>query len=370
MPFEIREIPEEGLDAFIDFPYVLFRRHPHWTGDLKKDVRQLLATGHPFWRHAERKLFMAFRDGRPEGRVAAIVNHAHNSFHGDRTGFFGFFDCEDNKGTAAALLGAAAAWLKSRGMDSALGPVNPSTNETCGMLCEGFDFPPAVMMPYNPPYYLELMEMAGFTGAKDLYAYKYETSSAFPERFEKILSRMTRGGKISVHFADPRALDKAIAEVKDIYNSAWEKNWGFVPMTAEEMDDMAAALKPVLKPEYLFFARFEGKPAAFCLILPDFNIALRHVRGSLTPLNIASFLYRMAFKLDHGRLLTLGVKKEFRGKGIELLLIKQAIASAKKLGWRYGELSWTLEDNVLINGTIEAIGGSLYRKYRLFSKTL
>jgi GNAT superfamily N-acetyltransferase len=227
-----------------------------------------------------------------------------------------------------------------------------------------------VMMPYNPPYYLELAEAAGFTKAKDLYAYRYFTANGFPERFEKILGRMNRDGKVTVHLADVAHIDSALGEVKDVYNSAWEKNWGFVPMTVEEMDDMAGALKPLLKPEYLFFARVEGKPAGFCLLLPDFNIALKEVKGALGPLNILPFLYRFKFKLNRGRMLTLGIKKEFRGKGIELLLIKHAILAAKKMGWEYGEMSWTLEDNALINNTIEALGSELYRKYRIFEKKL
>lgn len=370
MSLEIWETAEKDLGAFVDYPYELFRGHPHWAADLKKDVRHLLETGHPFWRHAERKLFLACRDGRPAGRVAAIVNQAHNNFHSDRTGFFGFFDCEDDKEVSGALLAAASAWLKTKGMDSVVGPVNPSTNETCGMLLEGFDGPPMVMMPYNPPYYTGLMEAAGFAKAKDLYAYRYEAAKPLPDRFEKILARLQRDGKISVSFAEVSRLDAAIAEVKEIYNAAWENNWGFVPMTAEEMDDLAAGLKPVLKPDYLIFTRFEGKPAGFCLILPDFNIALRHVRGSLNPLNALPFFFRFSRRLNRGRMLTLGVKKEFRGKGIELLLIKQAILSARKLGWEYGEMSWTLEDNALINNTIEAIGGRLYRKYRIYQKTL
>ncbi len=370
MPAEIREISENDLGLFVDYPYALFRDHPYWAADLKKDVTHLLRTGHPFWRHGERKLFMAWRDGRPVGRIAAIVNHAYNNFHGDRTGFFGFFDCEDDKEAAAQLFAAAGAWLKARGMDCSVGPVNPSTNETCGMLSEGFDFPPVVMMPYNPPYYLGLAEAAGYAKAKDLHAYNYETAGGFPERFEKILARSNRAGKLTVHFADVKNVEGALGEVKDVYNSAWEKNWGFVPMTDEELDDMAAAFKPVLKPEYLFFARFEGRPAAFCLMLPDFNIALKYARGSLNPLNILPFLYRFAYRLDRGRMLTLGVKKEFRGKGIELLLIKHAFLSARKLGWKSAELSWTLEDNELINNTIEALGGKLYRKYRIYRKDL
>jgi len=370
MPLEIRVTAEKDLGAFIDYPYVLFKDHPHWAGDLKKDVRHLLETGHPFWRHAERRLFMAYRDGRAVGRIAAIVNQAHNNFHSDRTGFFGFFDCADDREAAAGLFAAGCAWLKGKGMDSAVGPVNPSTNETCGMLCEGFDGPPMVMMPYNPSYYLALAEAAGFAKAKDLYAYRYTTAAGFPERFEKIVTRMNRDGKVTVHFADVKRIDAAIAEVKDIYNSAWEKNWGFVPMTAEEMDDLAAALKPLLKPDYLYFARYEGKPAGFALMLPDFNIALKHVNGALSPFNLLPFLYRFSRKLNRGRLLTLGIKKEFRGKGLELLMIKQAILSAKKMGWEYGEMSWTLEDNALINNTIESLGGEVYRKYRLYEKKL
>ncbi len=364
------EIRETSLKAFVDYPYDLFKTHPYWVGDLKRDVVHLLDTGHPFWRHGERKLLMAFREGRPAGRIAAILNHAHNNFHGDKAGFFGFFDCENDKEVSSALFAAATAWLKVKGMDSAVGPVNPSTNETCGMLSEGFDFPPMVMMPYNPPYYLELAEAAGFAKAKDLYAWKCGTAAGLPERFEKILARLNRDNKVTLHFADVKNIDKAIDEVKDVYNAAWEKNWGFVPMTAEEMDDLAKALKPMLKPDYLYFAHYEGKPAGFVLLLPDFNIALKKVNGKLGPLNIFPFLYNFMFKLNRGRLLTLGVKKEFRGKGIEMILIKQAIASARKMGWEYGEMSWTLEDNALINSPIEALGSELYRKYRIYEKKI
>jgi GNAT superfamily N-acetyltransferase len=370
MPREIREISDKDLDIFINYPYTLFRGHPYWVGDLKKDARHMLDTGHPFWRHGERKLFMAFNNGATAGRIAAIINQAHNNFHGDKAGFFGFFDCAEDREASGALFAAATAWLKAKGMDSVIGPMNPSTNETCGMLSEGFDLPPMIMMPYNPPYYLELAEAAGFTRVKDLYAYKYEVAKGFPERFEKIVSRINRDNKVTMHFADVKNVDKSIEEVKDVYNAAWETNWGFVPMTTAEMDDLAKSLKPMLKPDYLYFAHYEGKPAGFVLLLPDFNIALKHVNGALDPLNILPFLYRCSFKLNRGRMITLGVKKEFRGKGIEMMLIKQGIMAAGKMGWEYGEMSWTLEDNTLINGVIEALGSELYRKYRIFEKKL
>jgi GNAT superfamily N-acetyltransferase len=370
MPIAIKELAESELGAFIDYPFALFRDHPHWVGELKKDTQHLLGLGHPFWRHGERKLFMAYRAGRPAGRLAAIVNSAHNSFHGENCGFFGFFDCDEDQEAAAGLFAAAGKYLRAKGMDKLRGPVNPSTNETCGLLIEGFDSTPMVMMTYNPPYYAGLIEAAGFAKAKDLFAYQMEVAAGFPERYEKIVQRINRGGNITVDLVDIKKLDEAIADLKQVYNSAWEKNWGFVPMTEAELDDLGKALKPMLKPDYLFFARVDGKAAAFCLMLPDFNVPLKEARGSLNPLTILPFLYNMNFKMRAGRMLTLGVKKEFRGRGLEMFLIKKAIESGKKMGWKYGEMSWTLEDNTLINNTIESVGGKVYKKYRIYEKKL
>ncbi len=370
MPLEIKEPDESGLGAFVDFPYGLFKGHPFWVGDLKKNVRRLVGLGHPFWRHGERKLFIAVRDGSPVGRIAAIINSKHNAFHGEKCGFFGFFDCADDPEAAKLLFDAALKWIKTKGMDKVRGPVNPSTNETCGLLIEGFDTPPMVRTPYNPPYYAGLIEAAGFSKAKDLYAFQAFIKNGFPERMEKILRRMTRAGLITIEPADIKRINEALDDVKDIYNAAWEADWGFVPMTGEEMDELARALKPLLKPEYLFFARVDGRPAGFALLLPDFNTALKKVNGSLNPLNILPFLYKMFTTIPRGRLLTLGVKKEFRGRGIELLLIKRALLSATKLGWEYGDFSWTLEDDDLINNAIRAVGGKVYKRFRIYEKAV
>ena len=374
MAITVKEIPDTKLSAFVDFPYSLFKGHPFWVGELKKDTLHLLASGHPFWRHAERKLFMAFSPGaggeKPAGRIAAVINSQHNAFHNENCGFFGFFDCEDNPEAAAALFGAACGWLKEKGMDIVRGPVNPSTNETCGLLLEGFDSPPMVMMPYNPPYYLKLVEETGFAKAKDLYASKCVIANGFPQRLERISNRAMRGLTVSIELVDIKNFKRAVADFKDIYNSAWEKNWGFIPMTDAELDDMAMALKPILKPDYLFFAMVDGKPAGAALLLPDLNIPLAAVNGALSLFNILPFLWKMTFSMNRGRMLTLGVKKEFRNRGLEILLIKQGLASAKKLGWEYGEVSWMLEDNDKINNAIEAVGGTIYKKYRIYEKKL
>jgi len=363
----IQEITQSKISAFIDFPHTLYRNNNYWVPPLRKDQFHLLADSHPFWKHAEKKLFIALKNGITAGTAAAIVNHNHNSFHSDKTGFFGFFDCINDLSAASMLMDACASWLRDKGMRTMLGPMNPSTNESCGLLTEGFDLTPSVMMPYNFPYYGALLEKCGLTKAKDLLAFKRVSETAFTERFEKILQRTHRTGKMRVRPADIKQLDSELGILKEIYNDAWEQNWGFVPMTEEEIDDMAESLKPLLRPDHLLFAEYEGKPVAFTLIIPDINHALIHTKGRLTPFNILQFLWR----INHapaGRLMALGVKKEFRNHGLELLMIKETLLATRRQGWKYGELSWILEDNEKIIRTIELVGGTVYKKYRIYQK--
>ncbi|MFH1619252.1 MAG: hypothetical protein ABIG11_05040 [bacterium] len=368
-PLEIKEIPDSSLKPFVEFPYSFYVYDPQWVPQLKKDFLHLLDISHPFWKHAERKLFMAYRGRKPAGTAAAIVNRAHNSFQSEKCGFFGFFETENDPAVSRALLSACEKWLKEKGMEIMRGPMSPSTNEVCGMLLEGFDSLPAMMMPYNPPYYLKLMEDYGLAKAMDLLAYRRYSAEAVPERFEKIISRMNRDGKARIRFADVKRLDRELATLKEIYNDAWEKNWGFVPMTDDEIDDMAAGIRPILRPEHLFFAEIDGVPAGFTLILPDVNMALAGTKGRLTPFNIIPFLLRMR-RISRGRLMALGVKKDYRNRGMELLLIKQSIMSSRKLGWEYGELSWILENNEKTNRIIELAGGKVYKKYRIYEKRI
>lgn len=365
----IKEVQDCETASFAEVPYILLNNEHFWAPPLKKDLLHLLDLKHPFWKHAERKLFIAEKDGSPAGCAAAIINLNHNSFHGEKCGFFGFFDSINDPEVSTALLDSCRDWIKDRGMEIMRGPANPSTNETCGILTEGFDSLPVIMMPYNPPYYAGLMENYGLVKSKDLYAFIRYSAEPFPERFEKILSRANRTDKVRIRMVDTRSLEKELGTLKEIYNDAWGKNWGFIPMTEAEIDDMARGLQPILRPEHLFFADVNGKPAAFTLIIPDLNPALKKANGRLTPFNLLPFLYRIR-KAEGGRLLALGVKKEFRNKGLELFLVKQAILSARKLGWKWGELSWILEDNEKIIRTIELMGGKLYKKYRIYEKKI
>ena len=370
MSVEIKSISEDEIHHFVKFPYGFYAEDPNWSGELIKDTLHQISLAHPFWLHGERKLFMAFRDGSPVGRIAAIINRAHNSFHDDNCGFFGFFECENDVHIAKELFQNAEEWLKKKGFDNIIGPVNPSTNETCGMLLDGYSVPPMIMMPYNPPYYPQIMEAAGYTKAKDLYAYIIDPNKGMPERYTRLLDRILKHNPgYRIEKADVRNLNGELAKIKSIYNEAWEKNWGFVPMTDMELDELAKSLRQIIRPEFLYFAICDGEPAGFVLILPNLAPALKAVNGKINIFNLFKFLMAMR-RTNSGRMLTLGVKKKFRNKGLELLLIRQAMDSAVQMKWAYGEMSWTLEDNAMINKTIADVGGQKYKTYRIYGKKL
>lgn len=365
----IKEIAERELPVFVEFQYSLYKDDPWWIGDLKSAVLDLLSLSNPFWAHAERKLYMAYRGDTPVARVAAIINETHNSYHGEKTGFFGFFETVNDKEAAGAVLSAAEQWLKSRGMELARGPMNPSTNDSCGLLISGFDSFPKVLMPYNPPWYATLLEQAGFGKAKDLNAYIRFAQLPVSPRMEKIISRIERKTDWRARHLRLASLEHEMEIIRGIYNEAWADNWGFVPLNAEEMLHAAKALKPILKPEYGHIVEVDGVPAAFAVVIPDINPALRSINYKLTPFNFIKFLLELR-KIRQGRLVMLGVRKEFRNRGFELVLVKKIIETTRKANWLHGELSWILEDNSKIISIIEESGGRLYKQYRIFEKPL
>lgn len=360
----------DDLKSFVDFPFKLHENNKYFVGDLKVNIKDLLSLSHPFWDKAERKLFCVEENGKRLGQIAAIINHAYNEFHSEKICFFGFFDCINDVHASKMLFDAVEKYAREKNMTEIYGPANPSSNYTWGLLVENFNEPNVVMMPYNPEYYINLIESAGYTKKKDLYAFKWTYNEKI-ERFRKLVGRVSKSLiDFKIEFADLKNIEKVFEDVKYVYNRAWEKNWGFVPMSEREIEQMAKELKPILKKEYLMFGRVGDRAVSFCLILPNFNIALKVLKGRITPFNIFPFLYKYLFKLNFGRMLTLGVIDEYRGRGIEALMILKAIEVAERLGWKWGELSWTLEDNTKINKTIEKIGGVIYKKYRIYSKPL
>lgn len=358
------------LERFLRFPWQVYDGDPMWVPPLLSDVRATLdPKRHPFHRHADVQTFLAWSGDRVVGRIAAVVNHAHNEFHEDRLGFFGLFECEDDQSAASALIAAAQAWLAARGMTAMRGPVNLSTNEEIsspGILIDGFHRPPAVMMSHNPRYYRALLEGAGCEKSMDLLAYWIDTPEV-PHRLRRAYDRLLRDGHVTLRSIDLDRFDEEVATIQGVYNSAWERNWGFVPMSAAEIEHMARQLKPVVKPGLCAIAEVDGEPVGFALGLPDYNLALRHMNGRLFPFGVLKLLWYRR-KIDTARTITLGVKPGFRSRGLDALLTTHLILEAAEIGiWR-SECSWILEDNWDMRRGLERTGGVADKTYRVYDK--
>jgi GNAT superfamily N-acetyltransferase len=369
----IEEVNGAGnKNEFIRFPWKVYQGNPHWVPPLKSDVKFLLnEKKNPFFHHAEAACFLARRNGETVGRIAAIIDRNHIKIHNEQAGFFGYFECLPDCAVARELLDAAAGWLKERGIEIMRGPMNPSTNDECGFLLEGFDSPPMIMMTYTPTYYLDYMERCGMTKAMDLYAYISVISDvAAGGRLEKLASAVkARVPGLTVRPANMKQFPREVELIKEIYTSAWSHNWGFVPMTDAETGSMATRLKPLIVPELLIMAEVHGKPAAFLMAVPDYNQVLKKINGRLGPVGLAKSLW-YSRKISDIRVLTLGVKEEYRKKGIEGLLYLESFKAAVKKGYKRAEMSWILEDNVLMQRGCELMGGKLYKKYRIYEKKI
>ena len=351
---------------FLKLPWQIYQGNPNWVPPLLSEVRETLDTQkNPFWEHARRELFLARKDGKPAGRIAAIVDDNHNRFHQEETGFFGFFECIDDFDVAKILWDEAKNWLKAQGMKKLRGPVNPSMNDECAFLLEGFDLPPTIMMPYTQRYYLDLAEKYGFKKAKDLYALLKMAKDGIPERIERMVTAIKKKTSVTIRPFNMKNYEQDIQHLKDIYNSAWERNWGFVPMTDKEMDLTAKKLKQLADPDLVLFAEIDGKPVGLTVTIPDYNQVLIHLNGRLGPIEMLKFLYYRK-KITGVRSLIGGVKKEFRNTGIIAVLYYQTEKNAAGKGYQWCELGWNLEDNDLINQFDIAIGGRIYKKYRIY----
>lgn len=328
----------------------------------------------PFFQHADAEYFLAERGGQLVGRIAAIHNRLHNDTHGDRVGFFGFFECNDDQETADALFAAAGDWLRTRGLETLRGPASFSVNDECGLLVEGFETPPTLMMPHNPTYYVTLVEQAGFTAAKNLLVYQ----GGHPTRYEPVPERLTRATRLiaerlGVTLRPLRMddFDRELERIKQLYERCWEHNWGFVPMTAAEIDHLAAQFKPVVVPELVPFVEKDGVPIGFGLALPDLNEVLRrNRRGYLLPA-IAPLLWALKRRTIHRlRILLLGILPEYRSRGLDAVLYHWIWTRAAKYGMSWGEAGWILEDNAAMNTALLKIGFRPYKTYRLYDRSL
>ena len=321
------------------------------------------------------ELFVARRDSSDVGRIAAIVDRAHNEFHGERVAFFGFFECADDAEAARLLFDAAAEWGRERKMDILRGPANPSLNDEAGLLVDGFGSAPVFMMTYNPPSYPALLEGAGFVKAKDLLAYWFDVGPEPQARLDRMSDRVRKNEPdVVVRKITKKSLEADLPKVREVYNSAWEKNWGFVPMTPDEMDFMAGRLKPLLDEDFVFLAERRRKdgteePVAFLMAMPDYNVAIAAAKGRLLPFGWLKFLLAQR-KVKTLRVVTLGIKTEYRMRGLNAVMFAAGLRAALARGLTGVEVSWLLEDNELVIRSVKMFGGRLYKTYRIYERAI
>ncbi|MDR3639985.1 MAG: hypothetical protein P4L39_01530 [Humidesulfovibrio sp.] len=358
------------MDAFIKTAWAVQGDDPNWVPPLRKEVRDLLSPGHPFWARAERELFLAERGGRVVGRIAAIKDMAFIEHQHEQAGAWGFFECEHDPRTARALFDAAADWCRARGLAHMRGPLNPSTNYEIGMLVEGFDTPPTIMMTYNPIWYPELVEASGLVKEKDLYAFLFLHGHQPPEQVAKAVQRLRRNPAITVRHTTKATLNEDVRLMCRLFEESWKDNWGFTPMNPAEIDLMAKSLKPILVEKLAFILSYAGEPAAIALLLPDVNPLLKRLDGSIGLSGIFKYLlYR--HEIRGTRVVLFGITPEYRKRGLPFVLLDYLLENVTRdPKYDYAEASWTLEDNDAINSLIEGFGGRRYKRYRIYRREL
>ncbi len=365
---------KRDLDDFIRLPWRLYGNDPNWVPPLLRLQHELFSPTHnPFFQHADVQLFLARTDGGVAGRISAQIDHEHNRCHGERTGFFGFFECENDPAAAASLLSAAESWLRQRGMERVRGPLSFSINGEVGLLIDGFDLPPFIMMPYSPPYYAGLIEARGYAKVQDLYAWRYDWTT-ISDKAQRIVDALRQVPEVTVRAVNMRRFHEEVRAILDIFNDAWSDNWGFVPATDAEADQLARDLHLIVDPHLAFFVAVDGRTAGVALTVPNLNEAIRDLDGRLFPFGFLKLLWRLKVRrLRTGRLMLLGVRKEFRSRryaGLAYLLCDEMYRRAKARGYKRAEFSWTLEENRLINHLIEHVGATRYKTYRIYEKAL
>ncbi len=363
---------------FINLPWDIYAGDPHWVPPLRVAVRDILNTEkNPFFKHAEIFPLLAYKDGCCVGRIAGIIDQNHNKFHNEKTAFFGFFECINDQALTNQLLDKVANWAKSKGMTVLRGPMNPSTNHECGLLIEGFADSPTFMNTYNPPYYAILLETWGLTKAKDLFAYELDSRQAqFSEKLLARAEQLRQTGQVTFRTINMNDFNGEVERILEVYNDAWESNWGFVPMEPEEFRHMAKEMRGILDPELLLIAEVKGKIAGFALTIPDLNQVFKKVRsGKLFPIGLIKLLWHLRGPgkrktINRCRILTLGIKKEYQPVGIGPLLYTEYLRRGPQLGYPIGEASWVLEDNIPMNKALQAMGAHRSKTYRIYDRPL
>jgi len=358
------------LNRFITFPWKIYRGDPNWVPPLLIEQKGLLDTKkNPFFEHAEIRNFLAWRGRETVGRISAILDHHYNSFHDEKAGFFGFFESINEPAVSRALFTAAEQWVRDRGMNRLMGPTNPGTNHVLALLIDGFDRPPVIQMPYNPRYYLELFADNGLEKAQDLYAYWMEDITPVSDKIKRVAELVRKRLKVTIRSLAVKRLKEEVQLIKEVYNDAWERNWGFVPWSDAEIQAVGRDLKMVVDPDLVMLAYVNDELAGFSLSLPDVNQALMHLNGRLFPFGLLKLL-AYTKKINQIRVLALGVKKKFQNMGLDALFYYETYTRSTSHGFHAGEFSWILENNMPMRNAMEKWGARIYKTYRMYGKAL
>ncbi|HEY6560774.1 MAG TPA: hypothetical protein VI072_26030 [Polyangiaceae bacterium] len=375
MSVTIRETRVGGnLKDFLNVVEDIYRDDPKYVRPLDFELKQRLSRKNPFFEHGEGVIFTAHQDGRCVGRCTAQLDHEHLGRYKDDVGFFGFFDTVNDLDVTKALVEHSARWLSQRGMKRMRGPLSLNMNEELGCLVDGFDTPPMILMPHHRPYQGKLLEDAGLAKVKDVYAWRY-TVGDVPKRAQKARADIEAMPEVRSRQADRKRLEAEVRIIMDVFNDAWSDNWGFVPFTENELKKMAEDLKLLLVPELTLITEIDGEPAAVALAFPNINEAIADLHGKLLPFGAAKLLYRLKVKRpESARLAILGIRKKYRGvrkyAGLSSYLYARMNDAGKGVGVKWGELSWTLEDNGPVNVGIKLMGGKIYKRYRLYERAI
>jgi len=360
------------MRQFIRLPWKIYHGNPCWVPPLLLDQKKMFSRKHcPFLEHSEAEFFLARRDDEILGRIVAIKNNNHLKVYDDGVGFFGFFETVNDQEVAQALLNRAGEWLQARGLKTIRGPENYSQNETAGLLTDAFDRPPVIEMTYNPPYYVELIESAGFKERMKLLAYAIEGANEIPERLVRVVENIRRNADFTVRPVNLKRVDEEVEKIKSVYNSAWSENWGAVPFTENEIKELKNKLISIVIPDLCFIAEINGAAVGTSITVPDFNEVLIKLRnGRLLPFGIFKLLWYRR-KISGVRTIIMGVKKEHRHKGIDIVFYYETFKNGLRHGFHHGEMSWILESNMPMRQALDKIYGTrIYKTYCLYEKEL
>jgi hypothetical protein len=377
-------VSKEDWNAFIELPWQIYAGDRNWVPPLRIATRDMLdVKKNPFFKHARMYPLLAYRGNTLVGRIVGVIDDRHNEYHQEKTAFFGFYESINDQKVADTLLNAVAWWANAPTHDARAkmttlrGPMNPSTNHECGLLVEGFNDPAQVMMTYNPPYYAQLFENWGLAKAKDLLAYEIDVRKhKFADRLIAQAERVKRKSSVTFRSVDLKRFDQEVEAILEVYNAAWEKNWGFVPMDREEFFHMAKDLKAILDPRLALIAEKDGKMIGFALTIPDANQAIAKVKdGKLFPFGLLKLLWNLKGPgrkktINRLRVITLGIRREYQHLGLGPMFYTEYFKLGPQLGYTRGEASWILEDNKPMNKALELMCGKHYKVYRLYDKAL